>query len=87
MKVKSESEAAQSCPTLSSPVDYSLPGSSVGLCRQAQDHFYGPRINSVRVLQFGCWEKPRGIQNFEESMRATERKEGVDCHSIRIHKK
>ena len=29
MKVKSESEVAQSCPTLSDPVDYSLPGSSV----------------------------------------------------------
>ena len=29
MKVKSESEVAQSCPTLSDPVDCSLPGSSV----------------------------------------------------------
>ena len=29
MKVKSESEVAQSCPTLSDPVDYSLPDSSV----------------------------------------------------------
>ena len=29
MKVKSESEVAQSCPTLSDPMDYSLPGSSV----------------------------------------------------------
>ena len=29
MKVKSESEDAQSCPTLSDPVDCSLPGSSV----------------------------------------------------------
>jgi len=28
-KVKSESEVAQSCPTLSDPMDYSLPGSSV----------------------------------------------------------
>ena len=28
MKVKSESEVAQSCPTLSDPMDYSLPGSS-----------------------------------------------------------
>ena len=26
MKVKSESEVAQSCPTLSDPMDYSLPG-------------------------------------------------------------
>ena len=28
MKVKSEKEVAQSCPTLSNPMDYSLPGSS-----------------------------------------------------------
>ena len=29
MKVKSESKVAQSCPTLSGPMDCSLPGSSV----------------------------------------------------------
>ena len=29
MKVKSESEVVQSCPTPSDPMDYSLPGSSV----------------------------------------------------------
>ena len=29
MKVKSESEVAQSCPTLSDPMDCSLPGSSI----------------------------------------------------------
>ena len=29
MKVKSESEVAQPCPTLSDPMDCSLPGSSV----------------------------------------------------------
>ena len=29
MKVKSESEAVQSCPTLSDPMDCSLPGSSI----------------------------------------------------------
>ena len=35
MKVKSESEVAQSCPTLSNPMDCSLPGSSVhGFSRQ-----------------------------------------------------
>ena len=42
MKVKSESEAAQSCPTLSDPVDYSLPGSSVHAIFQA------------RVLEWGA---------------------------------
>ena len=29
MKVKSESEVTQSCPTLGDPMDYSLPGSSI----------------------------------------------------------
>ena len=36
MKVKRESEAAQSCPTLSNPVDCSLPGSSVNGIFQAR---------------------------------------------------
>jgi len=42
MKVKSESELAQSCPTLSDPMDCSLPGSSVhGICQ-------------ARVLEWGA---------------------------------
>ena len=36
MKVKSESEVAQSCPTLSDPMDCSLPGSSVHRIFQAR---------------------------------------------------
>ena len=42
MKVKSESEVAQSCPTLSNPMDYSLPGSSI-------HGFF-----QVRVLEWGA---------------------------------
>ena len=42
MKVKSESEVAQSCPTLSDPMDCSLPGSSI----------YG--IFQARVLEWGA---------------------------------
>ena len=42
MKVKSESEVAQSCPTLSDPMDYSLPGSSIHGSFQA------------RVLEWGA---------------------------------
>ena len=42
MKVKSESEDAQSYPTLSDPTDYSLPGSSV----------HG--IFQARVLEWGA---------------------------------
>ena len=42
MKVKSESELAQSCPTLSDPMDYSLPGSCI----------HG--IFQARVLEWGA---------------------------------
>ena len=36
MKVESESEVAQSCPTLSDPMDCSLPGSSIHGILQAR---------------------------------------------------
>ena len=42
VKMKSESEVAQSCPTLSHPMDYSLPGSSI----------HG--IFQARVLEWGA---------------------------------
>ena len=42
MKVKSESEVVQSCPTLQDPMDCSLPGSSV----------HG--IFQARVLEWGA---------------------------------
>ena len=42
MKVKSESEVAQSCPTLCDPVDCSLPGSSA----------HG--IFQARILEWGA---------------------------------
>ena len=42
MKVKSESEVAQSCPTLSDPMDWSLPGFSIH------------EIFQARVLEWGA---------------------------------
>ena len=42
MKAKGESEVAQSCPTLSDPMDCSLPGSAVH------------RIFQARVLEWGA---------------------------------
>ena len=42
MKVKSESEVTQSCPTLHDPMDWSLPGSSI----------HG--IFQARVLEWGA---------------------------------
>ena len=41
MKVKSESEVTQSCPTLSDPMDCSLPGSSVHGIFQARALAWG----------------------------------------------
>ena len=41
MKVKSESEVAQSCPTLSDPMDCSLPDSSVHGIFQARELEWG----------------------------------------------
>ena len=41
MKVKSESEVAQSCPTLSDSMDYSPPGSSVHGTFQARELEWG----------------------------------------------
>ena len=43
MKMKSENEVAQSCLTLSHPMDYSAPGSSIhGLSRQ--EHWSGVQL-------------------------------------------
>ena len=41
MKVKSESEVTQSCPTLSDPMDSSLPGSSIHGIFQARVQEWG----------------------------------------------
>ena len=63
MKVKSESEVAQSCLTLSDPMDCSLPGSSVhGICQarvlewgaiafsgKSFEQVSNPRVTSVSV--------------------------------------
>ena len=50
MTVKSESEVAQSCLTLSDPVDCSLPGSSIH------------RIFQARVLEWGAIAFSKGRQ-------------------------
>ena len=55
MKVKSESEAAQLCPTLSDPMDCSLPGSPVHGVFQAKVLEWGAinRQNKSMVLEGG----------------------------------
>ena len=50
MKVKSESEVAQSCPTLHDPMDRSLPGSSVHGIFQARVLEWGAiRFNAIPI--------------------------------------
>ena len=53
MKVKSESEVAQSCPTLSNPMDCSLPGSSVHGIFQARVLEWGAIAFSGFILHTG----------------------------------
>ena len=50
MKVKSESEVAQSCPTLIDPMDCSLPGSSVHGIFQARVLEWGAIAFSAQVV-------------------------------------
>ena len=52
MKVKSESEVAQSCLTLSDPMDFSLPGSSIHGIFQARVLEWGAIAFSVLLLYF-----------------------------------
>ena len=53
MKVKSEREVAQLCPTLRDPMDCSLPGSSVHVIFQARVLEWGaidPSLSSINLL-------------------------------------
>ena len=60
MKVKSESEVTQSCPTLRDLMDYSLPGSSIHGIFQARVLEWGA-IKGLMLklkLQYYCLENP-----------------------------
>ena len=52
MKVKSESEATESCPTLSDPMDCSLPGSSIHGIFQARVLEWGAIAFSLKYWSF-----------------------------------
>ena len=62
MKVKSESEVAQSCPTLSDPVDCSVPGSSVHGIFQARVLEWGA-IASLSITNSRSLPKPMSIES------------------------
>ena len=66
MKVKSESEVAQSCPTLRDPMDCSLPGSSVhGIFQARRFHTYVLKCKKYwkhAAMQFGTPELKSSLQ-------------------------
>ena len=74
MKVKSESEVTQLCPTLSDPMDCSLPGSSV----------HG--IFQARVLEWGAIAfsgKQQG--NVEKRMNRVQEGKHTECRTQGLH--
>ena len=68
MKVKSESEVAQSCPTLRDPMDFSLPGSSVHGIFQARVLEWGAIAGKPFNLFGTSWEcKSFSTVNYEKN--------------------
>ena len=66
MKVKSESEVAQSCPTLSDPMDYSLPGSSTHGIFQARVLEWGAIAFTVPLLQVALKMELQSLSSGED---------------------
>ena len=69
MKVKSERQAAQSCPTLSDPMDCSVPGSSI----------HG--IFQARVLEWGAIAFSKSISKSTYSQKK-KKKKPANSHPI-----
>ena len=67
MKMKSESEVAQSCPTLSDPMDCSPPGSSVHGIFQARVLEWGAIAFSSVLTQDTAKKRNKGEINTTES--------------------
>ena len=64
IKVKSESEVAQSCPTLSDPMDCSLPGSSIHGIFQARVLQWGAIAFSDNTVQFSLVQSLSRVRLF-----------------------
>ena len=74
MKVKSESEVAQSCPTLSNPMDCSLPGSSVHGIFQARVLEWGVLSHKKsKIMPFAATWMDLGIIILSEVSRKKEK--------------
>jgi len=83
MKVKSESEVAQSCPTLHDPMDFSLPGSSIHGIFQARvlewvAIAFSP--NNIRSLLFSL-SPSLGLHGFELQSE-WERLSLIQCYGL-----
>ena len=79
MKVKSESEAAQSCPTLSDSMDCSLPGSSVHGIFQA-------RVLEWGAIAFSEWILYEGLNILMESKMDLGKYKFIEKVSIKFKK-
>ena len=66
MKVKSESEVTQSCPTLSNLMDCSTPGSSIHGIFQARVLEWGAIVKGKKEKKFrgaqGIWGQPNNYK-------------------------
>ena len=65
MKVQSEREAAQSCPTLSDPMDCGLLGSSVRGCSR-QEYWSGVPLPSLFHKIRGAQKKVREVSRIQK---------------------
>ena len=65
MKVKNESEVAQSCPTLSDPMDCSPPGSSIHGISQARALEWGAIAFSQQYMGYSK-PTPWGLADWKE---------------------
>ena len=72
MKVKSESEVAQSCPTLHDPMDCSLPGPSV----------HG--IFQARVLEWGAIAFSGSMVRLSHFLEASFQSSDSLCHGYNL---
>ena len=81
MKVKSESEVAQSCPPLSDPMDCSLPGSSVHGIFQARVLEWGAiALDGINTLDWGphVWDSNAVIGNYYGMVFS-------HCHEMKLY--
>ena len=82
MKVKSESEVAQSCPTLSNTMDCSLPGSSIHGIFQARVLEWGAIAFSKDVFKSSYNDLKFMVQNFNYVCTKLISSVIYNCHNL-----